>query len=98
MNSKQRPARCYKLLKDKGNIIQRNRHHLIKSNWNFVKIENDSNTENYIEIEPKTRHSTLVRELGEVDEPQENVIEHRETSSYTTQSGKRGIKPSRHGE
>ena len=54
--------------------------------------------DNDIEIEPKTRHSTSAIEPGEVGEPRENVTKLRETSSYTNQSGRRVIKPSRYGE
>ena len=66
---------------------------------NFVKTENDNDMDNDIENEPKTRHSTSATKPGEVDEPRENATELRETSSYTTQLGRRVIKPSsRYGE
>ena len=48
-----------------------------------------------METEPKTKHGTSVSEPGEVDEPRENATELRKTSSYTTRSGRRVIKPSR---
>ena len=41
---------------------------------------------------------TRLSEPGEVDKPQENATELRETSSYTTRSGRRVIKPSQYGE
>ena len=34
-------------------------------NSNFVKIGNDSDMNNDIEIEPKTRHNAAAREAGE---------------------------------
>ena len=75
------------MLNDKDNIIRRNRHHLIKIDSNFVKIENDNDIDNDIQTEPKTRHSTSASEPGEVDQPQNNATERRETSSYATRSG-----------
>ena len=63
----------------------------------FLKIENE-NMDNDMETEPKTRHDTSVSEPGEVDKPRENVTELQETSCYTTQSGRRVIKPSRYGD
>ena len=63
----------------------------------FLKIENE-NMDNDTETEPKTRYDTSVSETGEVEESRENVTELRETSSYTTRSGRRVIKPSRYGE
>ena len=36
------------------------------------------------ETKPKTRQSTSAAEPGEVDEPRENAIELRKTSSLTT--------------
>ena len=39
----------------------------------FVKIENYSDIDNDIETKPKTTHSTLAPEPGEVDEPPENA-------------------------
>ena len=89
--------RSYILLNDKSNVIRRNRRHLIKMDPKFLKIENE-NTDNDMETEPKARHDTSVSEPGEVDEPRENATELRETSSYTTASGRREIKPSRYGE
>ena len=65
---------------------------------NFVKTENDNDMDNDIETEPKARHSTPVPEPEEVDEPRGNATELRETSRYTTRSGRRVIKPSRFGE
>ena len=90
--------RSYILLNDKDNVIPRNRCHLIKMDSDFFKTENDNDMDNDIEIEPKTRHSTSAIEPGEVGEPRENVTKLRETSSYTNQSGRRVIKPSRYGE
>ena len=89
--------RSYKLLNGKNNVIRRNRRHLIKMDPKFLKIENE-NMDNDMETEPKTRHDTPVSEPGEVDEPRENATEPRETSTYTTRSGRRVIKPSRYGE
>ena len=63
----------------------------------FLKMENE-NMDNEIVTEPKTRHDKSVSEPGEVDEPRDNTTELRETSSYTTRSGRRVIKPSRYGE
>ena len=80
--------RSYTMLKDKGNIIWRNRRHLIKIGSNFVKIVNHNDIDNDIETEPKTRHSTSASELGEVDETRDNATEPRETSSYTTPPGR----------
>ena len=59
---------------------------------NFVKTENDNDTNNNIETEPKTIHSTSATEPRVVDEPWENATELRETSSNTTRSGR--FKPS----
>ena len=84
-------------LNDKGNIIRKNRRHLIKLDSNFVKIENDNDMNNDIETEPKTRHSMSATELEEVEEPREDLTELRETSSYTTRPGRR-VKPSRYAE
>ena len=84
----------YTLLNNKDNVIQRNIRHLIKMDSNFVKTENDNDMDNDVETEPKTRHSTSATKPGEVDEPRENATELRETSSYTTQLGRRVIKPS----
>ena len=89
--------RSYTLLNGKNNVIQRNRCHLIKMNPEFLKLENE-NMDNDMETEPKTRHDTSVSEAGDVEEPRENMTELRETSSYTTRSGRRVIKPSRYGE
>ena len=80
--------RSYTMLKDKDNIIWRNRRHLIKIGSNFVKIVNHNDIDNDIETEPKTRHSTSASELGEVDETRDNATEPRETSSYTTPPGR----------
>ena len=89
--------RSYTLLNEKNNVIRRNRYHLIKMDPKFLMIENE-NTDNDMETELKTRHHTSVSEPREVDEPRENATELRETSSYTTRSGRRVIKPSRYGE
>ena len=89
--------RSYTLLNDKNNVIRRNRRHVIKMDPKFLKIENE-NMDNDIETEPKTKHDTSISEPGEVDEPRENATELRETSSYTTRSGRRVIRPSRYGE
>ena len=90
--------RSYTLLKDKNNVIRRNRRHLIKMDPKFLNIENE-NMDNDIETEPKTRHSMSVSKPGEVDEPrEENATKLRETSSYITRSGRRVIKPSQYGE
>ena len=43
------------------------------------------------------RHSTSATKPREVSELWENLTELQEISSYTTQSGGRVIKPSRHG-
>ena len=43
------------IVKNKGNVIQINRYHLIKMASDFVKIENDNDIDNYIETKPKTR-------------------------------------------
>ena len=77
----------YTLLNGKNNVIRRNRRHLIKMNPKLLKIENE-NMDNDTDTEPKTRHDTSIYEPGEVDEPRENVTELRETSSYTTRSGR----------
>ena len=90
--NKSNMPRSYTLLNDKNNVIRRNRRHLIKMVPKFVKIENE-NMDNDTETEPKTTHDTSVSEPGEVDKPRENVTELRETSSYTTRSGRRVIKP-----
>ena len=97
MINKSNMLRSYTLLNDKNNVIRRNRRHLIKMNPKFLKIENE-NMDNDMETEPKTRHDTSVSEPGEVDEPRENATELRETSSYTTRSGRRVIKPFRYSE
>ena len=54
----------YTLLNDNDNIIRKNRRHLIKVNSNFVKTEYENDMDNDIEIESKTRHSTLVSKSG----------------------------------
>ena len=49
-------SRSHTMLNDKGNLIRRNRRHLIKVDSKFVKIENDNDMDNDTETEPKTRH------------------------------------------
>ena len=78
----------YTMLKDKDNIIWRNIHHFIKIGSNFLKIVNQNDMDNDIETKPKTRHSTSAIKPGEVDETRNNATELRETSSYTTPSGR----------
>ena len=80
--------RSYTMLKDKDNIIWRNRRHLIKIGSNFVKTVNHNDMDNDIETEPKTRQSRPASEPGEVDETRDNATELRETSSYTTPPGR----------
>ena len=75
--------RSYTLLNDKNDVIRRNRHHLIKMDPKFRKIENE-NMDNDMKTEQKTTHETSISEPGEVDEPRENATELRETLSYTT--------------
>ena len=58
--------RSYTLFNDKDNVIRRNKCHLIKTDSNFVKIENGNDINNDIETEPKTRHSMSATEPGEV--------------------------------
>ena len=65
---------------------------------NFIHTQNDTDIDYDIETEWKARYSTSVSELGEVDELREDATEHRDTSSYTTWSGRRLIKPSQYEE
>ena len=90
--------RSYTLLDDKDKVIRGNRRHLIKMDLNFVNTENSNDMDNGIKTKLKARHSTPATEPEEVNEPRENATELRETSSYTTPSGRRVIKPSRYGE
>ena len=61
--------RLYTLLNGKDNVIRRSRRHLIKMDSNFVKTENDNDTDNNIETEPKPIHNTSATEPRVVDEP-----------------------------
>ena len=63
---------------------------------NFIKIESGIEMDN--DTESKTRHSTSATEPREVDKPRENATNLRETSSYSTRSTRKVIKPSRYGE
>ena len=69
------------LINVKDNVIRRNKRPLIKT-------ENDNDMDNDTETKPKTRDSTSATESGEVHEPRENATELRETSRFTTRSGK----------
>ena len=59
----------YISLNDKDNVIQRNRHHLIKMTSICVQMENDNDMDNDTETKPKTRHNTSANEPREVEEP-----------------------------
>ena len=54
--------------------------------------------DNDIEAQPTARHSTWADKPGEANDPQEIVTELRDASSYIPHSGRRLIKPPRHGE
>ena len=86
--AKRNEPRSYDVLNEKGNVIRRNRQHLIPTKESF---ESDQLNDSDDEIELYERSETTT----DLDVPNENEIV--EDNGYVTRSGRLSRKPERYG-